>query len=99
MAVFPQGENATAVIRSGSWFQKATVLSGILHSLSTESNDPAKKNRSSVGWKAIEVTKSLCLNVHRHSCLLTCHSRTVLSIEEDNKKLFLLQLKSKTSPV
>lgn len=43
--------------------------------------------------------KSLCRNVQRHSCLEICHKRTVLSIEEDNKKLFLLQLRSKMSPV
>lgn len=43
--------------------------------------------------------KSLCLNVHRHSDLEICHNLTVLSIDEDNKKLFLLQLKSRISPV
>lgn len=30
----------------------------------------------------------LCLNVHRHSARLTCHSLIVLSIEEESKKLF-----------
>src|SRR5450432_2586093 len=47
----------------------------------------------------MDVTKSLCLNVQRHSCRLMCHNRTVLSIEDDNRKLFLLQLRSRTVPV
>src|SRR5690242_8484048 len=71
----------------------------MLHSLKTESRDPARKKRSSVGWKAIEVTKSLCLKVHRHSCLLICQRRTVLSMDDERRKLFLLQLRSKISPV
>ena len=35
--------------------------------------------------------------MRRHSVRLTCQSRTVLSIDEDMRKLFLLQLKSRTA--
>ena len=39
-----------------------------------------------LGWKTIAVTKSMCWNVHRHSRLDMCQSRTVLSIEEERMK-------------
>lgn len=49
--------------------------------------------------KETEVTKSVCWKTHRLSALDMCHRRTVLSIEEVSKKLFLLQLRSSTSAV
>src|SRR5688572_11584268 len=93
MAIFPSGVKATAVMNSPADASNATDLSGMLQSLSCASREPARKKRSSVGWKAIDVTRSLCLKVQRHSFLLVCQSRTVLSMEEERRKLFLLQLK------
>src|SRR3954447_18110680 len=88
MEYFPSGVNATAVIISGTAVTKATLLSGILHKRNFVSSDPARKNRSSRGWNCIEVTKSLCWKQQRHSGRDMCHSRTVLSIDEDRRKLF-----------
>jgi hypothetical protein len=88
MHVFPSGVKATDVIMSGTEAENATVLSGILQSRNFASREPARKNRSSVGWNCMEGTKSECLNVHRFSSRLTCHKRTVLSMDEDSKKLF-----------
>ena len=45
------------------------------------------------------VTKSMCLNVQRHSTRVMCHSLTVLSMEEESKKWFLDQEMSNTSAV
>jgi hypothetical protein len=41
-----------------------------------------------LGWKTIDVTKSICWKVQRHSLRDTCHSRTVLSMEDDKIKWF-----------
>ena len=49
---------------------------------------PFQTDRSSLGWNAIEVTKSRCWNAHRHSDRETCQRRTVLSIEDERRKLF-----------
>lgn len=49
---------------------------------------PFQTDRSSLGWNAIEVTKSRCWKAHRHSDRETCHRRTVLSIEDERRKLF-----------
>ena len=41
-----------------------------------------------LGWNTIDVTKSICWKVQRHSLRDTCHSRTVLSMEDDKIKWF-----------
>lgn len=87
-AVLPSGVNVTAVTMSGTLVQYATLLSGMLHNRSFESREPAKKKRSSRGWNCIDVTKSLCLKQHRHSVRLTCQSLTVLSMDDERRKLF-----------
>ena len=40
------------------------------------------------GWKATDVTKSLCWNVQRQSSVLVCQSRTVWSIEDERRSSF-----------
>lgn len=39
-----------------------------------------------LGWKAMAVTKSICWKQQRHSRLDMCHKRTVLSMDDDNRK-------------
>lgn len=88
MAVRPSGVKETAVMRSGTSVQYATTLSGMDQRRSLQSSEPARKKRSSRGWKEMEVTKSECWKEQRHSERETCQRRTVLSMEEESRKLF-----------
>jgi len=53
---------------------------------SLQSSDPLRKYLSLRGWKAMAVTKSSWRKHARHWDRDMCHSRTVLSIDEDSRK-------------
>jgi hypothetical protein len=80
-------------------FQRATFLSGMFHKRNLPSNEPLRKYLSSLGWKAIAVTKSTCWKQHKHSLRDMCHNLTVLSIDEERRKKFFDHDKSKMSAV
>jgi len=67
---------------------RVPFFSGMAHIRIFSSNDPLKKYRSFNGWKSTAVTKSTCGNTHKQLFRRTCHKRTVLSIDDDNKKWF-----------
>ena len=69
----------------------------MFQSRSFSSSEPLRKYLSSMGWKSTAVTKSEWLKTRRHSSMLMCHRRTVLSIDELRRNCVLDHDRSSTS--
>eukprot|EP01083_Nonionella_stella_P145800 457645_1 len=93
----PDGEKVAEVTIVGVCAQSTTLWSRMFHNRIFLSKEPDKKIVSSLGWKATEVTKSLCWKRHKHFCRDTCQSITVRSIDAESKKFARDQAKAMIS--
>lgn len=75
--VFPSTEKATAVTISGRSAAQRTFFSRIDQTRSLKSQQPVRKKRSSLGWNAIDETKSGCWKMVRQLARVGCQSRAV----------------------
>lgn len=85
---FPLHPTAVTTFSLGSSFQAFTFLSSMLHSRILQSKEPLMNKRSSVGWKATEVTMSEWGKTARQSLRTGLQSLAVPSVEADSRKLF-----------
>lgn len=89
-AILPSRSQPTAVttFSGGSSFHACTRPSWMFQRRRRQSKQPEMKRWVEVGWKATEVQMSGWGKMARGVGRLGLHSRTVQSVEADNKKLF-----------
>ena len=97
-ARFPSDAYMHDVTISPTSTQSTTFKSGMFHIRNFPSSEPEIKNLSFTGLKQIEVTKSWCVKIRKHSDIVVYHNRTVLSMELERSQSVCDQHKSSISP-